>query len=173
MTLKTLSYSATSMTCPRPPLTSRWRSASSTPMTPCSAASVSPMLTPTRTGTRPGSPVRWRRPPMASPSTPKPGLFAEGPVWPKPLMRSTMSPGLASRSASGERPQPSSVPGLKLSKRLRAYSKMGLKEAKEVIDAAAQAGYDKPVSAVASASDLVKPGRAPGEVPASRSRLVL
>ncbi|MFY7857626.1 MAG: hypothetical protein ACOVQT_15905 [Rubrivivax sp.] len=58
-------------------------------------------------------------------------------------------------------------------KRLRAHGKMGLKEAKEVIDAAAQAGYDKPVNAAASASDLVKPGRAPGEVPASRSRLVL
>ena len=39
-------------------------------------------LTPTRTGTRPGSPLRWRSPPIASPSTPKPGLPAYGPVWP-------------------------------------------------------------------------------------------
>ena len=58
-------------------------------------------------------------------------------------------------------------------KRLRAHGRMGLKEAKEVIDAAAQAGYDKPVNAASSAADLVKPGRAPGEVPATRSRLVL
>jgi hypothetical protein len=46
-------------------------SASSTPITPCSAASVSPMLTPTRTGTRPGSPSGgagrpWPRPPRQS-----------------------------------------------------------------------------------------------------------
>ena len=34
------------------------------------------METPTRTGTRPGSPVRWRRPPMASPRAPKPGFCA-------------------------------------------------------------------------------------------------
>ena len=47
--------------------------ASSTPITPCSEASVSPIDTPTRTGTRPGSPVRWRSPPMASATTPKPG----------------------------------------------------------------------------------------------------
>ncbi len=73
MQLKTDSYSATSMTWPRP---LAWRSCSaiSTPITPCSAASVSPMLTPTRTGVRPGSAVRWRRPPMASATTPKPGL---------------------------------------------------------------------------------------------------
>ena len=82
MTLKTDSYSATSTTWPWPPLTSRWRSAVSTPITPCSADRVSPIDTPTRTGTRPGSPVRWRSPPIASPSTPKPGLSRYGPVWP-------------------------------------------------------------------------------------------
>ena len=72
MQLKTASYSATSITWPCPLV---WRSCSASrmPITPCSAASVSPMLTPTRTGTRPGSAVRWRRPPMASATTPKPG----------------------------------------------------------------------------------------------------
>lgn len=58
-------------------------------------------------------------------------------------------------------------------KRLRAHGRMGLKEAKEVIDAAAQAGYDKPVNAASTPEDLVQPGRAPGEVPATRSRLVV
>lgn len=73
ITLNTASCSATSITWPLPPLTLRWYSAVSTPMVPCRAASVSPIETPTRTGTRPGSPVRWRRPPMASPIAPKPG----------------------------------------------------------------------------------------------------
>ena len=58
MTLKTASCSATSITWPCPPFTLRWYRAVSTPMVPCSAASVSPMETPQRTGTRPGSPVR-------------------------------------------------------------------------------------------------------------------
>ena len=35
-----------------------------------------------RTGTRPGSPVRWRSPPMASATRPKPGLSRYGPLWP-------------------------------------------------------------------------------------------
>ena len=63
-------------------LACRCCSAISTPMTPCSEANVSPMLTPTRTGTRPGSPVRWRSPPIASATTPKPGRSRYGPVWP-------------------------------------------------------------------------------------------
>ena len=115
ITLNTLSYSATSIIWPWPPFTSRWCSAIKTPITPCSAASVSPMLTPTRTGTRPGSAVRWRRPPMASPNTPKPGLCAAGPVCPKPLMRSMISFGLAACRASQPKPQRSRVPGLKFS----------------------------------------------------------
>src|SRR5438093_319710 len=56
------------------------------PITPCSDASVSPMLTPTRTGTRPGSPVRWRSPPIASATAPKSAsvFAANGPAisWP-------------------------------------------------------------------------------------------
>jgi hypothetical protein len=73
MQLNTDSYSATSTTWPWPPLALRSYSASSTPITPCNAAKVSPIDTPQRTGTRPGSPVRWRRPPIASATTPKPG----------------------------------------------------------------------------------------------------
>ena len=72
MQLKTASNSATSTTWPRP-VRARACSASSTPMTPCSAASVSPRLTPARTGARPGSPIRWRMPPIASATTAKPG----------------------------------------------------------------------------------------------------
>ncbi len=55
MQLNTASCSATSITWPGPPFTLWWCSAISTPITPCSAASVSPIDTPTRTGTRPGS----------------------------------------------------------------------------------------------------------------------
>jgi hypothetical protein len=82
ITLNTASLSATSITCPLPPLTLRWYSAVSTPMVPCSAASVSPIEMPQRTGTRPGSPVRWRSPPIASPMAPKPGRSRYGPLWP-------------------------------------------------------------------------------------------
>jgi len=88
MQLNTASYKATSTTCPRPfganALTLAWRccSAIRMPITPCSEASVSPMLTPTRTGTRPGSAVRWRNPPIASATTPNPGRSLYGPVCP-------------------------------------------------------------------------------------------
>ena len=82
ITLNTASCRATSITWPAPPFTLRWYRAIITPMTPCSAANVSPIDTPTRTGTRPGSAVRWRRPPIASPMTPKPGKSRYGPVWP-------------------------------------------------------------------------------------------
>ena len=81
MQLKTASYSATSTTWPRP-VFCRACNASSTPITPCSAARVSPMLTPQRTGTRPGSPVRWRKPPIASATTAKPGRSLYGPLCP-------------------------------------------------------------------------------------------
>jgi hypothetical protein len=79
ITLNTASCKATSIICPGPPCTLRWYSAISTPITPCSAASVSPMLTPQRTGTRPGSPVRWRSPPIASPMHAEARQVAVGP----------------------------------------------------------------------------------------------
>ena len=46
------------------------------PITPYSAESVSPIEMPVRDGGRSGVPVTWRRPPIASPITPKPGPVA-------------------------------------------------------------------------------------------------
>ena len=58
--LNTDSYSATSTICPSPaaapPVTSRWRSAIMAPITPCRAATESPIDTPTRTGGRSAKP---------------------------------------------------------------------------------------------------------------------
>ena len=62
ITAKTASYSATSMYCPLPPFTFRWYIAMSAPIVPYSDASVSPRLTPTRTGGRSGNPVTYRSP---------------------------------------------------------------------------------------------------------------
>ena len=49
-------------------------------------ATLSPMLMPTRTGGRSVAPggwlVRWRKPPTASPITPKAARSRCGPSWP-------------------------------------------------------------------------------------------
>ena len=90
---------AESTTWPRP-VRSALCSAASAPMQANIAASESPIEMPARAGGRSGSPVTYRRPPIASPIEPYPARGAYGPVWPKPVTRVMISPGLVSHSAS-------------------------------------------------------------------------
>ncbi len=53
-----------------------------------------------RDGGAPGLPVVCRMPPTASPMLPKPASAARGPVWPKPEIWVSTSPGLSADSTS-------------------------------------------------------------------------
>jgi hypothetical protein len=94
----------TSITWPRPPLTSTLRTAITVAMAPDRPAIMSAMARRRQHGSRSSKPLREAKPDMASTSVPKPGRFAYGPVWPKPETRTTTSRGFRSSSASGPTP---------------------------------------------------------------------
>ena len=62
-----------------------------------------------------GSPVMAAKPLIASARVPKPGRWAYGPNWPKPVTRARTRRGLAADSSSQPRPHFSRVPGRKFS----------------------------------------------------------
>ena len=82
-----------SMCWPRPER-SRSTIADSTPIVVNSAAVMSPMLTPGRTGPPPSSPVMLSMPPIACTITSSAARFANGPSCPKPDTDAMMSLGL-------------------------------------------------------------------------------
>ena len=106
----------TSMYWPSPER-SRSRSAAWTAMAAKSAAVMSPMLAPGRTGPPPASPVMLSMPPMPCTMMSSAGRCAYGPVWPNPETEHTTSRGLRARSVSWSSPSFSIVPGRKFSMR--------------------------------------------------------
>ena len=104
----------TSMYWPSPER-SRSSNAAWTAMAANSAAVISPMLAPGRTGPPPGSPVMLSMPPMPCTMMSSAGRCAYGPLCPKPEMEQTTSRGFRARSVASPRPSRSIVPGLKFS----------------------------------------------------------
>ena len=99
---------------------SRSKSIMTAPNAACMPAIESPMLTPTRTGGRSGSPTSARKPEWASATAAKPGRDDSGPVCPNADTRTRTRSGLAASSTSGPSPHRSSVPGRKFSSTMSA-----------------------------------------------------
>jgi hypothetical protein len=121
-TVRCVSGARDASSAPVPPARVRSRSKSimTAPNAACIPAIESPMLTPTRTGGRSGSPTRARKPEWASATAAKPGREDSGPVCPNADTRTRTRSGLAASSTSGPSPHRSRVPGRKFSSTMSA-----------------------------------------------------